>query len=93
MIVSIADKRIQMLLETGKTKGLPSDVINRLRRKVAQLDAAAVLDDLKVPPSNHLEKLTGDRKHQHSIRVNIQWRLCFTWDNGKVYDVELVDYH
>ena len=57
------------------------------------LHRAATLDDLRVPPGNHLELLGGDRKGQCSIRVNDQWRICFVWRNGKAYDVEIVDYH
>jgi len=64
-----------------------------LMRKLQILDAACVLDDLKVPPGNRLEALAGDRKGQYSIRVNRQWRLCFKWSNGEAKEVELVDYH
>jgi proteic killer suppression protein len=62
-------------------------------RKLAMLDAAEVLDDLRVPPANRLEALKGDRAGQHSIRVNRQWRLCFRWHNGRAFDVEITDYH
>lgn len=62
-------------------------------RKLAQLKAAESLDFLRVPPGNHLEALKGDRKGQHSIRVNQQWRICFVWKDGHAYDVEIVDYH
>jgi proteic killer suppression protein len=57
------------------------------------LDAAASLDDLRVPPGNRLEKLVGDREGQYSIRVNDQYRVCFRWEDGDAYDVEVVDYH
>lgn len=57
------------------------------------LDASESLQDLRVPPSNHLEKLAGDRAGQHSIRINVRWRLCFEWRNGHAYRVEIVDYH
>ena len=63
------------------------------RRKLEILEAASKRDDLKTPPGNRLEALKGDRRGQHSIRINSQWRLCFRWDNGDVYDVEIVDYH
>ena len=63
------------------------------RRKLAQLAVSTVLMDLAVPPGNRLEALKGDRKGQHSIRVNDQWRLCFTWKGDAAHDVELVDYH
>jgi proteic killer suppression protein len=74
-------------------KGFPSDLIARCQRKLAQLDAAIRLDDLRVPPSNQLELLRGDRAGQYAIRVNQQWRICFVWRNGDAYDVEIVDYH
>jgi len=62
-------------------------------RKLAQLDWSSVLDDLKVPPGNKLEALKGDRKGQHSIRVNEQWRVCFVWTAQGASEVEIVDYH
>jgi proteic killer suppression protein len=63
------------------------------RRKLLYLHRARTLDDLKQPPGNRLEALKGDRKGQHSIRINDQWRICFKWSDGDVYDVEIVDYH
>jgi len=63
------------------------------RRKLEQLHMAGRLDDLRVPPGNRLEKLSGDREGQYSIRINDQWRLCFTWTDGNAEDVEIVDYH
>lgn len=62
-------------------------------RKLVLIDAAERLDDLRVPPGNRLEALKGDRRGQHSIRVNDQWRICFRWSDGDAYDVEIVDYH
>ena len=62
-------------------------------RKLLILDAAESLEDLRIPPGNRLEKLSGDREGQHSIRINDQWRVCFIWDQGDAYDVEIVDYH
>lgn len=62
-------------------------------RKLVILDAAGMLDDLRMPPGNRLEMLKGDRSGQHSIRVNDRWRICFRWDKGDAFDVELVDYH
>lgn len=61
--------------------------------KLEILDAAERLDDLRIPTSNRLEKLSGDREGQHSIRINDQWRICFSWRDGDAYDVEIVDYH
>ena len=63
------------------------------RRKLLYLHRARVLEDLKAPPGNQLEALKGDRKGQHSIRINDQWRVCFTWKGGDAHDVEIVDYH
>lgn len=62
-------------------------------RKLDMLEAAVNLESLRVPPGNHLESLHGDREGQFSIRINQQWRICFTWMNGNAYDVEIVDYH
>jgi len=71
--------------------GLP---LQRLaQRKLAMLDAAEALNDLMIPPGNRLERLSGDRKGQHSIRINDQWRICFRWSNGDAFDAEIVDYH
>ncbi len=73
-------------------RGIPFDMI-RARRKLEMLEAAEVLHDLKVPPGNRLETLHGDRRGQHSIRINDQYRICFTWKEGAAEDVEIVDYH
>ena len=74
-------------------KSFPSDVAGVARRKLRMLDAATRLDDLKVPPGNRLEALSGDRLGQHSIRVNDQLRVCFVWRDGGAHDVEVTDYH
>jgi len=74
-------------------KGFPADLVRRAETKIAQIDAAIRLDDLRVPPSNRLEKLSGNRKGQYSVRINDQWRICFNWHDGDAYDVEIVDYH
>ena len=66
---------------------------NVARRKLNMVHAAARLEDLRVPPGNRLEKLEGNRKHQHSIRINDQYRVCFEWREGDAYEVEIVDYH
>lgn len=93
MIRTTKDRRIADV-RAGKTfKGFPADLILKAQRKLAQLDAATHLNDLRVPPSNHLEALRGDRIGFWSIRVNNQWRLCFRWENSDAYDVEIVDYH
>lgn len=74
-------------------KGFPADLTSVTRRKLAQMDAAAKLDDLKVPPGNRLEALVGDRDGQHAIRVNDQFRICFKWGANGPEGVEFVDYH
>ena len=69
------------------------DIERIARRKLEQLNAAQRLDDLRIPPGNRLEPLKGDRRGQHSIRINDRWRVCFVWKDGDAYDVEIVDYH
>ncbi|SCZ73555.1 proteic killer suppression protein [Epibacterium ulvae] len=93
MIKSIYGKTIKKLIEGKAGKGFPPDLVRRAERKIAQLDAAQSLNDLRIPPSNQLEILVGDRKGQYSIRINQQWRLCFRWDGNDAYDAEIVDYH
>jgi proteic killer suppression protein len=93
MIKSFADRRTQELYVAGKAKRIPPDIARRAARKLEYVDLAARLDDLKVPPGNRLEALTGDRVGQHSIRVNDQWRICFRFIAGDAYDVEFCDYH
>lgn len=74
-------------------KGVPNDIMKVANRKLMQIHNAHSLDDLRSPPGNRLEALTGDRKGQHSIRINDQWRVCLRWRDGDAYDVEIVDYH
>ncbi|OGQ08739.1 MAG: hypothetical protein A3G32_06145 [Deltaproteobacteria bacterium RIFCSPLOWO2_12_FULL_40_28] len=93
MIVSFKDKRAKELFEDLKPRGFPSDLICVARRKLLMLDAAAVLQDLRNPPGNHLEALKRERKGQYSIRINDQWRICFRFENGCAFDVEILDYH
>ncbi len=93
MIKSFADRRTQELYLAGKAKRIPVDVARRAARKLEYVDLAARLDDLKVPPGNRLEALSGDRAGQHSIRVNDQWRICFRFIDGDAHDVEFCDYH
>ena len=93
MIKTFADKGTEKLFQRQSTRSLPVDIQRKARMKLEILDAAEKLDDLRVPPGNRLEKLSGDRKGQHSIRINIQWRICFIWQDGDAYNVEIVDYH
>ena len=93
MIASFRDKETEELWRTGKCRRLPADLHRRAFKKLAILNAAIALDNLRVPPGNQLEALRGDRADQHSIRVNDQYRVCFVWIQGNAFDVEIVDYH
>ncbi len=93
MIKSFASKEAEKLFKREFSRKITKTIQQIARRKLEILDAAEVLMDLRIPPSNHLEKLTGKRKGQHSIRINIQWRICFEWRKGDAHNVEIVDYH
>ncbi|MBM3554689.1 MAG: type II toxin-antitoxin system RelE/ParE family toxin [Alphaproteobacteria bacterium] len=93
MIRSFADKRTAAIFAGHVVRDLPHQIQQRARAKLLAVDAAAGLDDLRVPPGNRLEALHGDRQGQHSIRVNQQWRICFRWRDGEAWDVAIVDYH
>jgi toxin HigB-1 len=75
------------------SKKIPNEIQRQIRKKLRMINNAQVLEDLKVPPGNKLETLKGDRKGQHSIRINDQWRICFNWVNDNATNVEVVDYH
>ena len=92
MIQSFKCKDTQALYE-GKSPRRFKAFLPVAERKLSQLDAAQTLDFMKAPPGNHLEALKGDRKGQHSIRINDQWRLCFHWHDGRALEVEITDYH
>ena len=93
MIRSFRDKNAEALFNGRIPKGFPSDLTKVARRRLETLHAAATLEDLKVPPGNRLHALADDRKGQHSISINMQWRICFVWSNGGAESVEIVDYH
>ena len=93
MIKTFADKRTKDLYDTGRAKRFPSDVAGRAARKIEYVDLATQIGDLKVPPGNRLHALEGDRKGQHSISINDQWRICFRFVDGDAYEVEVCDYH
>lgn len=93
MIESFASDETEHLFATGKSRRLPPDILRRAVMRLAQLDAAVTVDDLRQPPSNRLEALGGDRAGQWSIRINNQWRVCFRFDRGHAQEVEIVDYH
>ena len=92
MIRSFACSDTEELFRSVDVKGF-RNIEGVARRKLLQLDAAPALDDMRVPPGNRLEALKGDRKGQHSIRVNDQWRICFVWKVDGPYAVQIVDYH
>ena len=92
MIKSFADKETEKLFNREFSKKLPPEIQRPARRKLEMLNAAETLLDLRTPPSNHLEKLSGNRKGQHSLRINNQWRICFDWTGDKAKNVEIV-YH
>jgi proteic killer suppression protein len=93
MIVSFGDKPTQRIWEGERIKGLATELQEAARRKLRMINNSNNLKDLRIPPANRLEKLKGDLKRFHSIRVNNQWRIIFLWDNGNAYDVQLIDYH
>jgi toxin HigB-1 len=93
VIRSFVDREAEKIWEGSSSRKLPSTIQQVARRKLRMLNAAAVLEDLRIPPANRLEALKGSRKGQHSIRINDQWRICFRWREGDAYDVEIVDYH
>ena len=93
MIKTFSDRHTQELYATGKSRRFPPDIRGRALRKLEYIDHATGLEDLKAPPSNRLHELERERKGQYSISVNDQWRICFRFEDGDAYDVELTDYH
>jgi proteic killer suppression protein len=93
MIRAFADKRTRMVFAGESPKGFPSNILKVARRKLKMVDAAVLLTDLRAPPGNQLEALSGNRKGQYSIRINDQWRICFEWTPDGPTNVEVVDYH
>ena len=93
MIKTFADRRTEELYETGKSKRLPTEVLGRAMRKMEYLDLATNVTDLRVPPSNRPHRLERDRAGQYSVSVNNQWRICFRFEDGDAFDVEITDYH
>jgi len=93
VIKSFADKLTRELFLTGKTRKVHPDVAKKAVRRMGYLENATCLNDLKVPPSNRLHALSGERQGQYSISVNDQWRVCFRFENGDAYDIEFTDYH
>ena len=93
MIKSFGSKETEKVFHRSFSRKLPQDIQRIAYRKLAYLHSARRLKDLLLPPSNRLEKLHGNRRGQHSIRINDQWRICFIWQDGDAHEVEIVDYH
>ena len=93
MIKSVKDRETEKVLRRELSRRLPTDIRQVAYRKLRMVNNARSLVDLQVPPSNHLEKLKGDREGQYSIRINERWRICFLWRENDAYEVEIVDYH
>lgn len=93
MIRSFRNRETEKVWSGRRSRRLPADIQDGALRKLRMLAAAGRLDDLRVPPGNRLEALAGDRKGQHSVRINQQWRICFRWTEGGCEDVEICDYH
>lgn len=93
MIRSFKDSETEKIAHLEFSRKLPRDIQQKAVRKLRMINNAVSLNDLRIPPANRLEKLSGDREGQHSIRINNQWRICFEWRDGDAYLVEIVDYH
>ena len=93
MIISFKDKETEKIWKQQYSRKLPRDIQRIGLRKLIIINRAKDLNDLKIPPGNKLEKLTGARKSQFSIRINDQWRICFIWENGIASSAEITDYH
>ena len=93
MIKSFKCKEAQKIFNREYSLKLPSLIQRTVMRKLWMVAAANSINDLRIPPANHLEKLRGKRKGQHSIRINDQWRICFKWHRQDAYEVEIIDYH
>jgi proteic killer suppression protein len=93
MIKSFKSKETEKIFFREYSLKLPHSIQKTALRKLWMIDAAQLINDLRVPPANHLEKLKGNRHGQYSIRINEQWRICFKWQQNDAYDVEIIDYH
>lgn len=93
MIIDFSSAEAEIIFTGGRSRKLPPSIQVVALRKLRYVDSASKLDDLRFPPGNKLEALQDNRKGQHSIRINDQWRVCFVWENGNAKEVEIVDYH
>ncbi|MEM6857784.1 MAG: type II toxin-antitoxin system RelE/ParE family toxin [Pseudomonadota bacterium] len=93
MIITFADKETERIWSGRRSRKLPADIQPRAMTKLTLIDAAETLDDLKSLPSNRLHDLSGDRAGQHSVSINMKWRICFVWKDGNAYDVEVKNHY
>ena len=93
MIINFSNKEAEKIFQRQFSRKLPENIQRIALRKLRMINRSSTIDDLKIPPANRLERLSGDRKGQYSIRINDQWRICFEWRNGNSYNVEITDYH
>ena len=93
MIKTFKDDETQKIYQRERSRKLPSNIQQVALRKLRMINNAININDLRVPPENHLEKLSGDREGQYSIRINDQWRICFEWKSSDAFNVEITDYH
>jgi proteic killer suppression protein len=93
VIKSFRSEETRLIYERRRSRKLPSDIQQVALRKLRMSNNASSLNDLRIPPANRLERLSGDCAGQYSIRINDQWRICFRWDDGNAYEVEITDYH
>jgi proteic killer suppression protein len=93
VIRNFKDKETQKIFERQRSRKLPSDIQQVALRKLRMLNRSQTLQELRIPPANRLERLSGDRDGQYSIWINDQWRICFDWQDGDAMNVEIVDYH
>jgi toxin HigB-1 len=93
MIKSFGDKETEKIWDGVRSRKLPNEIQQIGRRKLRMLNNSQDIQDLRIPPSNRLEKLSGDLKDYYSIRINNQWRIIFLWESGNVFEVKIVDYH
>jgi proteic killer suppression protein len=93
VIKSFKNKETEKIYSREASLKLPRDIQQNALRKLRMINNSKTINDLRIPPANRLEKLSGNREGQHSIRINDQWRICFVWRDGDAYDVEITDYH
>ncbi|BDB56818.1 type II toxin-antitoxin system RelE/ParE family toxin [Flavobacterium ammonificans] len=93
MIKSFSNKETEKIWNGIQSKKLPSEIQNVARRKLRMINNAQNITDLRIPPANHLEKLSGNLSGLYSIRINNQWRIIFNWENDNAYEVQIIDYH